>query len=227
MVSLLITSLFVLAILAVAVYFWQKPSIPPEAQALPPAPGRGLFVEGTAEGQALVKAASEQEATTAAAAKQQEIVGRAQAADKSILLEVQDPKLYDEVLNILVDLADSDAKLLSLISYVTRNELRVNKNLAERLINSYKQAPTRNSTATMLHLAALSDEASVYQDAVEAALKAWQEGLFSEISAPELRAILEGEFWILSSTTRRSGAGFLLKRTLANARHKLEAGQHD
>ena len=227
MVSLLITTLFVLAILAVAVYFWQKPSITSEAEALPPAPGRGLFVEGTPEGQALVKAAIEQEATTAAAAKQQEIIDRAHAADKSILLEAKDPKLYDEVLNILVDLADSDAKLLSLISYVTRNELRVNKNLAERLIDSYKQAPTRSSTATMLHLAALSDDAAVYQNAVETALKSWFDGKLPEISAPELRSILEGEFWILSSPTRSSGAGFLLKRTLANARRKLEASHHD
>ena len=227
MVPLLITSLFVLAILAVALYFWQKPAMSTEADALPPSPGRGLFVDGTTEGQALVKAAIEQQAATASAAKQQQIIDRAKGADKATLLEATDQKLYDEVLDILVDLADSDPKILSLVSHVTRNELRVNKKLAQRLIDSYKRAPTRKSTATMLHVAALSDDAAVYQTAVETALWAWQEGLHNEISAPELRSILEGEFWILSSATRRSGAGFLLKRTLANARHQLEAGHHD
>jgi hypothetical protein len=42
-----------------------------------------------------------------------------------------------------------------------------------------------------------------------------------------LRSILEGEFWILSSPTRRSGAGFLLKRALAGARRELEAAHND
>jgi hypothetical protein len=79
----------------------------------------------------------------------------------------------------------------------------------------------------MLHVAALSDDAAVYQNAVETALEFWRERHLSEISAPELRSILEGEFWILSSPTRGSGAGFLLKETLAGARRELEAADND
>jgi hypothetical protein len=79
----------------------------------------------------------------------------------------------------------------------------------------------------VLHIAALSDEAAVYQTAVESVLFFWREGRLTEISPLELRSILEGEFWILSSTTRSSGAGFLLKRTLAKVRGELEAAQHD
>jgi hypothetical protein len=79
----------------------------------------------------------------------------------------------------------------------------------------------------MLHVAALSNDAAVYQSAVESALEFWRERRPSEISAPELRSILEGEFWILSSPTRSSGAGFLLKRTLRSARRELEAGHND
>jgi len=68
---------------------------------------------------------------------------------------------------VLVAGADSDPKLLSLVSFVSRNELRANKKLAESMIGSYKSAPDRNSTAKALHVAALSDDATVYQSAVE------------------------------------------------------------
>jgi hypothetical protein len=47
------------------------------------------------------------------------------------------------------------------------------------------------------------------------------------MSTQELRSILESEFWILSSTTRSSGAGFLLKRALRSAHRELEAAGND
>jgi len=54
----------------------------------------------------------------------------------------------------------------------------------------------------------------------------WREGKLSESNPEELRALLEGEFWLLSSNVRSSGAGFLLKRTLASARRDLETSAH-
>jgi hypothetical protein len=74
-----------------------------------------------------------------------------------------------------------------------------------------------------LHIAALADDAAVYQRAVEVALRFWREGNLPDVSAQELRSILDGEFWILSSPTRSSGAGFLLKNVLAGARRELNA----
>ena len=74
-----------------------------------------------------------------------------------------------------------------------------------------------------MHFAALSDDADVYRGAVEQALTFWREGKLSDVSAIELRALFDGEFWILSSRTRSSGAGFVLKRTLDSARRELEA----
>jgi len=231
MVTILITSFFILAFLAIAVYFWQKPASLPEAEtALRPPPGRGLFIDGTPHGQELAKAEAESKATANALAQRTELVARAKGGEKPILLEArntQDAALYEEVLNILVAGADSDPKLLSLVSYVNRHELLVNRKLAERVIDSYKRAPDRSATAKMLHIAALSDDAAVYQSAVETALESWRERRLSEISAAELRSILEGEFWILSSPTRGSGAGFLLKETLAGARRELEAADND
>lgn len=231
MVTILITSLFILAFLAIAIYFWQKPASSTELDALPPPPpGRGLFIDGTHDGRALVSAEADSEATAKAARERTALLERAKRGDISALQEARnsaDADLYEQALNSLVTSADSNAQLLSLISHVTRHELPVNKKLAERVMASYKNAPDRSSTAKMLHVAALTDDATVYQSAVEIALRFWRERRLSEISAQELRSILEGEFWILSSTTRSSGSGFLLKRTLADGRRELEAAHND
>lgn len=227
MVPFLISSFLVLLIVALAIYFWQKPTSQTEAEALLPPPGRGLFIDGTPDGQALAEAQAVSETAANAAAQRTELVERANAGDKSTLLENLGAELYEEILNLLVSGADSDPKVLSLASYVTRHQLPVNRTLAEILVNSYQRAPNRGSTATMLHVAALSDDAAVYQKAVETALRFWRDRRLAEISAEELRSILEGEFWILSSPTRNSGAGFLLKRTLASARRELEAAPND
>ena len=91
------------------------------------------------------------------------------------------------------------------------------------MIASWQQAPDRSGTAKALHFAALSDEPEIYRVAVENALQLWREGKLADISAVELRALFDGEFWVLSSRSRSSGAGFVLKRTLESARRELEA----
>ncbi len=226
MVTFLITSFFILAGLVLAVYYWQKPGsvTEPERSALPP--GRGLFIDGTPQGRALAQAHADSKLAADAAATRLDLVARAQTGEKSVLLEARncvDARLYEDALSALVGSADSDPKLLSLVSYVTRHELPVNTKLAQRTAESYKRSPDRSSTATMLHVAALSDNAEVYQNAVETVVMFWRDGRLTDTSAAELCSILDGEFWILSAPTRSSGAGFLLKRALAGARRELEA----
>ena len=226
MVTFLITSFFILAFIAIALYFWQKTASQPEIEMLPPPPGRGLFIDNPATDKA-VAAANAEAAREAAAARRTELIERAKNGEKSALQEARNDKtLYEEVLNLFVAGADSDPGLLSLVSYVTRNELPVNQKLAERVINSFNNPPDRNSTAKMLHIAALADDAAVYERAVKVALGFWRQGQLTEVSPQELRSILDGEFWILSSSTRSSGAGFLLKRTLAGARRELDAAHN-
>lgn len=230
MVTFLITSLVILAFLAVAAYFWQKPALSTKTESLTAPPGRGLFINGTPDAVALAAAKAESEALANAERRRSELLGRARGGEKSTLQEAQatgDALLYDEVLNSLVVAADSGPALLSLVSYITRHELRVNRKLAEGFIESCKGVRDPSATAKMLHLAALSDDAAVYQTAVETAVKSWRSGDLSGVSAQTLRALLEGEFWILSAATRGSGAGFLLKRTLAVARSELEAAHND
>lgn len=227
MVTLLITSFFILAFLAIATYFWQKPRRRSDARVLTDAPGRGLFVDGAPED--LVLPFSVEAEAEDAAKKRGALLERVAAGEQSTLLETHqadDAELYAEALNSFIAAADTEPKLLSLVSYITRHELPVSKKLAESSINSYKLAPDRSSTAKMLHVAALSNDAHVYQDAVEIALKFWRDGSLPDVSAVELGSILEGEFWILSSSTRNSGAGFLLKRALRNARRELEAAKN-
>jgi hypothetical protein len=154
------------------------------------------------------------------------LLDRAQTGDKSALIDAKesgDAPLYGRILNELVEQVDSDAALLSLMSFVAQNELPVSIALAKAAFASWKKSPSREGTAKALHFAALSDDADLYGDTVELALELWRAGKLANVSADELRALFDGEFWILSARTRSSGAGFVLKRTLANARRELES----
>jgi hypothetical protein len=223
MVTFIIPSVLLLAIIAIGLYFWQK--TPPQGirESLPPPPPIGLFAAQDAANQAT----RESEVQRLAEATQRAgLLARAGNGEKSALEEAHqtgDADVYHQALNLLIEKADSDAKLLSLASYVTRQEFPVNRKLAEAVIESWRRAADRHSTAKALHFAALSDDADLYQSTVEAAFAVWRAGKLPDTSAEELRALFDGEYWILSSKIRSSGAGFLLKRTLAGARRELEA----
>ena len=220
MITLLITSVLFLGLIALAVYFWQKPSGSAVYTELPPPNAQGLFdpipVPDLTSAETNDKLISE-------------IRLRASQGDKTVLTEAKQVgvELYEEVLNTLVSKSSEGPSLLSLVSYVTRHELPVNTTLANAFMQSWRLAPDRNSTAKMLHISALSDDANCYQDAVELALNFWRGGKIPDLSATEFQALLNGEFWVLSSGTRSSGAGFVLKRTLSSARHELEASNNN
>lgn len=222
MVTLLITSVLVFGIFLVALYIWQKPRVRQSLDELPAPPtSRGLF--GDVATSAALDAGRDDQAL------HDSLLAHAIQGDKSTLKKAYDLRnraTYDEVLTALVNGARSDAQILSLTSHVTRNQWPVNKPLAAALINSWQKTPDRSSTAKMLHIAALADDAETYRKAVELALRAWRDGKLRDLPALELNALLAGEFWTLSSATRSSGAGFILKRSLASARRELEQTKH-
>lgn len=226
MVSIFITAfVLVLAILllsGIGLYFWQKTSRDNSERILPPNPDfYGLFGEQPTRTEMKTPAEIERDARFASS-----LLERARAGDKSALIEAQksgEADLYDRTLNELVDRVDSDAALLSLMSFVAQNELRINVELARAAVASWQKSPSRVGTAKALHFAALSDDAECYGQTIELALELWREGKLATVSADELRALFDGEFWILSARTRSSGAGFVLKRTLADARRELES----
>ena len=225
MVTFLITSFLLLAGITYVIYLWQRPSSDREAEYSLPPHAVGLFEE-----KALKEAAARELASgeTVADEQRQALLSRAATGDRKALDDASakgDAALYDEVLNALVEQADTDASLLALVSYIARSDahLRVNNRLAEKFIESWKQTPDRNSTAKMLHIAALADDANIYHTAIETAYQFWRDQRLTGILADELRQLMESEFWILSPAQRNSGAGFLLKRKLAHLRRKLAA----
>jgi len=226
MVSIFITafvSLFAILIVSgIGLYFWQKSARDTSERILPPSPDYyGLFGEQPNQTEMKNQANMERAALLASS-----LLERARAGDKSALIDAKqsgDAALYDRILNELVERIDSDAALLSLMSLVAQNELPVNVALAKAAVASWRKSPSREGTAKALHFAALSDDAEFYGHAIELALELWRDGKLAKVSAGELRALFDGEFWILSARTRSSGAGFVLKRTLANARRELES----
>ncbi len=228
MVTLLITSFLLLAGITYAVYLWQRPSSTESTEALlPPPRGGGLFTDELSE------PLPQRELTEGNGLSEDErraLLSRAEAGDKKALDDAratEDAALYDEVLNTLTERADSDKSLLALVSYVARSDtsLSVNRRLAERFIESWKGAPDRATTMKMLHVAASAGDAGLYQTAIETAYQFWRDRRLTGISADELRQLIEGEFWLLAPEVRNSGAGFLLKRTLARLRKQLVAAE--
>lgn len=217
----LIFVVVIVSIIGIGIYFRQKSTPDDSERVLPPPDLRGLFAETSSSREAEMEMAIE-----AMAAERSALIARAQNDERTALddaHQTKDTALYNRVLSELVKVAGSDAKLLSLVSYVTKKELPVNSELATAVVTSWQKSPDRNGTSKALHFAALSDDADIYRDAVTQALNFWREGKLPDVSAIELRALFDGEFWILSSRTRGSGAGFVLKRTLDSARRELEA----
>jgi len=212
MVTFLITSAFFVALFAIAIYLWQKPRSTNEQLPLPPqTPPRALFSE-----------TQEFVASEPAENRHRELIARAAAGDLHAVVEARDTNVYSEVLSAAVAEANSEAKLLKLASYVSQKDLPVNRSLAEAMINSWRNSPDCQTTAKAIHFAALADDAELFNNVVELALRLFKEGRLDDISAIELQALLNGEYWLLSSGERNSGTGFVLKRTLSSARRELE-----
>ena len=168
MVTFLFTSVFVLGLLAIAIYFWQKPANRSETIGLPPLPEerRGLFSDFR--------------------------VNELRPAINNQLAE--EPKVDAETFQEAI-----------------------------KAIKTFQESPNRTTTTNLLHIAALADDAKNFGRAVELVLMSWRDGTLSDLSSSELQALFNSEYWVLSSRTRTSGAGFVLKQTLSSANRELEA----
>ncbi len=210
-----------LALTAAAYYFWLRPSYRrnPESELAPPR-FAGLF---SSEQMPALEADPK---ATEALRLRANLVDRARAGELVTLSEtysLEDAELYCKVLDALIESAsDNHETFLALVSHISKsNELRGNKQLAEHLMALWKAAPDRRSTVEMMHIAALSDDAVVYQRAVELIVAHWQKGELKEFSPDELIELFESQFWILAPEARLGGAGFALKRKLAGVRREL------
>ena len=169
---------------------------------------------------------AELENATCAPAARTELIERSRRGDQETLSEAHstgDAVLYGEVLDALIEsTSGSQENFEALVSRISKSsELRGNKRLAQRSIDSWKTSTDRRSTAQMLHIAALSDDAAVYEQAVEVVFECWQGGALEQYSSEELVELFESQYWILAPEARRGGAGFALKRKLAGIRREL------
>jgi len=172
MVTLLFTAVLVLGLIAIAIYFWQKPANTSQSiEPLPPFQGQGLFSD--------VRLNELQPAT----------------ADQ---LSTDNKKVTTEDFEQAVD-----------------------------AIRTFQKSPSRSSVAKLLHVTALADDAKNYGRAIELVLMSWRDGSLADISAKDLQTLFNSEYWVLSSSTRTSGAGFVLKRTLSNANRELESANNN
>ena len=167
MVTLLFTSVFVLGLIIIAVYFRQKAANASQATELPLSP--------------------------------------------------QPSTLFSDFrVNQLISPAENP---------VPEETQKVDKETFEQAIQAireYQKSPNRSTTVKLLHAAALSDNAKNYERAIELVLMSWRDGSLSDVSGKELKSLFNSEYWVLSSRTRTSGAGFVLKQTLSTATRELE-----
>lgn len=184
---------------------------------------RGLFDDPAAQA-ALIAAEAETAARQHADALQAELRARAEAGEHAVLLEadaVGGAALFRELLDVL---AARSADLPALLQLLAQNsQWRGSPRLAQALLVRWQSAPEKFALGELLHWAALSDDAAVFQQTVEATLQAWQQGRLSWASPQNLRALLESEYWLLSPAARQTGAGFVLKRRLVEVRRELAA----
>lgn len=151
---------------------------------------------------------------------------RASEGDSTTLAEAEranDPALYGRVLNNLVLWAEaSEANLRSLAAFINNDSgLRGSPELAAAYTKLWQQQPDRQTTAQLLHLAALADDANTFEQAVVAVSDWLRQSHADELRPDELLALIESEYWVLSSEARRAGAGFLLKQRLTSLREEL------
>jgi hypothetical protein len=168
MVTFLLTSVLILGLIAIAIYFWQKPVNRSQSIELPLPQPRGLFSDFRLN--------------------QLRVSTEKRPAEAKV-----DSKAFEE---------------------------------AVQAIRDFQEAPDKSSTTKLLHVAALTDNAKTYGRAVELVLMSWRDGSLADLSAVELQTLINSEYWLLSSRTRSSGAGFVLKRTLSTANRELEPGNN-
>jgi hypothetical protein len=216
-------TLLLIAAIAYTIYRKERQYGATQERELYPATPRSLFPEGGED----VRADARQLAEAPEAAARSALVERAARGDLTALAEAQrlGAKPYGDVLTRLLRWAESsDENLHSLAAHVASGEtLRGSVELSGAYSRLWEASPDAASTARALHLAALSDDAAEYARALEAALRLRREGRITGVGDEELGALLDAEFWVMSSEARASGAAFVVKQQLAALRVELAA----
>ena len=218
MSALLIISIFLLAAASYSIIRSKRTTTRAEGYLPDPRP-RSFFAGADEDG------ASQREARAKAdAAERDRILSRAARGSVEALSDAaatRDASLYRFALEALVSRARGQTELSALASYIVGHNLRACPSLALKLLEGWEARPARESVPELLRVAALSDDAGVFSRAVADVLAAWEAGRAVDLSAHELRALFDAEYWLLSSEAKRSGAGLHLKQQLSDLRRRL------
>lgn len=224
MSAILIISIFLLVAASLSTLRSKRSPSSGGPERLPPEPQyKGLFDESDAD-----RRAAEAESERAKAeALRATLLERAARGDLTALADAQmtgDAALYRDILDSLVARAGVKGEdLRALSTFIARSErLRSSPTLAAILTAGWAEDPESSSAPELLRVAALSDDATAFGAAAETIFRVWSEGKLQGLNAEELDALFEAEYWLLSSEARRSGTGFVLKRTLAELRRGLK-----
>lgn len=217
MSAILIISVFLLFVASFAILRTKRSRSQEAAGELPPGISpRGLFDTP----------ADETPKISPVQVRRDQLCARGARGDLSALAEAHgDAALYRFVLECLVGRASGDAgRVRELAAHIASGrDLRASPELAELLLGIWRGEPTLASTVELLRVSALSDDAGTFGRAVNEVLQVWESGGLDALGAEELRSLFEAEYWLLSSEAKRSGAGFVLKQKLADARRRLSA----
>lgn len=224
MIAVLIVSFFLLAAVSFVIYRTKRRSFITEAeQGFFPGRPRGLFDEQTSQVAPRQLDGVRDELVEHA----RRLHERAASGELETLREAWatgDRKLYDEVLGALLKRDTSSENILRVAEHVIRSNdgLRANDLLAGAMLTLWRISAEGVRAADLLRVAALSDDARFFGDVVEELVVAVERGRLDARAAGELRVLFESEHWVLSSEALRSGAGFMLKQQLAEARRRLD-----
>jgi len=224
--TILIISVFLLAVVAFAFHRWNRQPQPKEPITLPePRSFDGLFAERHAEEAKLLAQA---EAERRLEEERRHLLERAAQGDETALYEAHnfgDAPFYREVLQSLVSQADGREEMLrSIAEYIVDSRvLRSSGEFAKTMIGHWVKSLDQRSFADMLYLAALSDDVAIFKRAVEVSAQRFGAGRLPQVSARDFLATVESAYWLVATEVRYSGSGFLLKRLIADVRRELAA----
>jgi hypothetical protein len=130
-------------------------------------------------------------------------------------------KSWQTAIEILTERAVSEDDVRRLTAFCLSNAFDVNNNLVIAFQKIWASAPDARTTAEMFRLAAHADDAETFLEVLIEAEHFVKTGALSEFSAPEICELAESHRWLLSQSSRTSGAGFLIKEKMAELRREI------
>lgn len=226
MIAIIFISILLLAVTTFLVgYRSRRPPKDERLNRIAPRDFDGLFAE---EQTALARELAQAEADLRAEQDRERLIQRAAEGDKAALDQAHeggDRELYRDVLRALVARVESDPQQMGSVAryIIDSGRLRSTADFARMMIEVWDRMLDQKSLVDMVYLSALSDDAAIFQHAVELALKRWHEGKLRGVSAKDFLAIVESAYWLIAVEVRNSGSGFLIKKVIVDLRRELAA----